>query len=105
MRMAQLLYGAQLEHYVTPQEAAAKEYFGGLYADYNKAAAQLADLDARNDPMDMRPSGWFGSGKSNRDKVMDLMNQKQRAIADALRSYAGVTEKAIPPPAGVGEGR
>jgi hypothetical protein len=105
LQVVQALFGAELSHYVTPQETLTKKYFDKLHNNYNTAAANVARMEAENqkaiDEKRNPPhqSSWFG--KSLLDQEKEKMQFWEKKIMDDAAAAAGITTKPFAIPSSV----
>jgi hypothetical protein len=96
----------ELSHYITPEEALEKDYFGKVYGDYQDAVAELERMGAHDQQLkdnhqqpeySQRP--YFGYGKSKYDQQQDKVNKLNQFFMDQAAARIGVTAKPYPLPA------
>jgi hypothetical protein len=102
VQAVQMLFGKQLEHIVSPQEASARQYFNQIDKNYRTAAQKVAEMEAenalaikerRNPPYQ---STWFG--KSPLDKMREEMEMWEKKMMEDRAAFIGVTGKPYPTP-------
>jgi hypothetical protein len=98
----QMLFGAQLAHVVTPQEALAKQYFNTLHRNYKTAAEKVAEMEAENAlAVKERRNPPYQSTlfqKSPLDKMREEMQMWEKKIMEDMAASIGVTGKPYPTP-------
>jgi hypothetical protein len=102
VQAVQMLFGQQLAHVITPQEALTKQYFNQLHKNYTTAAEKVAAMEAenalaikerRNPPYQ---STFFG--KSPLDQMREEMQMWEKKIMEDRAAAIGVTGKPYPTP-------
>jgi hypothetical protein len=99
----QMLFGAQLAHVVTPQEALARQYFGTVQKNYKTAAEKVAEMEGQNaeaikagkNPPHSAGS-WFGD--SPLDIARKNMKMWETKLMEDMAAAIGVTGKPYPTP-------